>query len=101
MRPVPYISSLVILFFALLLSIAIGSVFLSPAEIWNTLIGRGAEISASILWKIRLPRTVLVVLTGPALGISAAAYQGLFGNPLAEPYLSGVASGAWLGAVMA
>src|SRR5258706_690049 len=101
MRRATYISSFVILFFALLLSIAIGSVFLSPAEIWNTLIGRGAEISASILWKIRLPCTVLVVLTGSALGISGASYQGLFRNPLADRYLIGVASGAGLGAVIA
>jgi iron complex transport system permease protein len=101
MRRAPYVSSFAILLFALLLSIAIGSVFLSPAEIWNTLIGRGAEISGSILWKIRLPRTVLVVLTGSALGISGASYQGLFRNPLADPYLIGVASGAGLGAVIA
>lgn len=101
MRRAPYVSSFAILLFALLLSIAIGSVFLSPAEIWNTLIGRGAEISTSILWKIRLPRTVLVVLTGSALGISGASYQGLFRNPLADPYLIGVASGAGLGAVIA
>ena len=100
MRRVPYLSVFMILLFAVLLSIAIGSVFLSPAEIWNTLIGRGAEISTSILWKIRLPRTVLVVLTGAALGISGASYQGLFRNPLADPFLIGVASGAGLGAVI-
>jgi iron complex transport system permease protein len=101
MRRVPYLSSFTILLFAVLLSIAIGSVFISPAEIWNTLIGRGAEISTSILWKIRLPRTVLVILTGSALGISGASYQGLFRNPLADPFLIGVASGAGLGAVIA
>lgn len=101
MRRAPYLSSFAILLFALLLSIAIGSVFLAPAEIWNTLIGRGAEISTSILWKIRLPRTVLVALTGAALGISGASYQGLFRNPLADPFLIGVASGAGLGAIIA
>lgn len=101
MRRAPYLSSFAILLLALLLSIAIGAVFLTPAEIWNTLIGRGAEIPTSILWKIRLPRTALVVLTGSALGISGASYQGLFRNPLADPYLIGVASGAGLGAVIA
>jgi len=101
MRRAPFLSSLVILLFALLLSIAIGSVFLAPTEIWNTLLGRGAEISTSILWRIRLPRTVLVALTGAALGISGASYQGLFRNPLADPFLIGVASGAGLGAVIA
>jgi iron complex transport system permease protein len=54
-----------------------------------------------IISDIRLPRTVLVLLTGAALGGSGTAYQGLFRNPLADPYLIGVASGAGLGAVLA
>jgi iron complex transport system permease protein len=101
MRRAPFLSSLIFLFIALLLSLAIGSVFLSPAELWEVLMGRGTEISASILWKIRLPRTVLIALTGAALGGSGATYQGLFRNPLADPFLIGVASGAGLGAVIA
>ncbi len=59
------------------------------------------ETSALIIWQIRLPRTALILLTGAALGGSGAAYQGLFRNPLADPYLIGVASGAGLGAVLA
>ncbi len=101
MRRAPVLSSLVLLFFALLLSLAIGSVFLSPQEIWQTIMGRGSEISTSILWRIRLPRTILIALTGAALGGSGATYQGLFRNPLADPFLIGVASGAGLGAVIA
>ncbi len=101
MRRSPYLLSFLILALAILLSIAIGSVFISPAEIWNTITGQGAETSFAILWKIRLPRTVLVILTGACLGISGASYQGLFRNPLADPYLIGVASGAGLGAVIA
>jgi iron complex transport system permease protein len=101
MRRAPFLSSLIFLFTAILLSLAIGSVFLSPLELWETILGRGTEISASILWKIRLPRTVLIALTGAALGGSGATYQGLFRNPLADPFLIGVASGAGLGAVIA
>lgn len=101
MKSTPFLLALILLALALVLSIAIGSVFLSPLEIWNSLTGNGLEISDSILWKIRLPRTVLVALTGAALGISGASYQGLFRNPLADPYLIGVASGAALGAVIA
>jgi iron complex transport system permease protein len=101
MRRSPYLFSFLILAFAILLSIAIGSVFISPSEIWNTITGHGAETSFAILWKIRLPRTALVLLTGACLGISGASYQGLFRNPLADPYLIGVASGAGLGAVIA
>jgi iron complex transport system permease protein len=97
----PYFFSLLILGLALILSLAIGSVFLSPAQLWDTLMGRGTQISNAILWDIRLPRTVLVALTGMALSGSGAAYQGLFRNPLADPFLIGVASGAGLGAVIA
>jgi len=53
------------------------------------------------VFELRLPRTILVALTGAALAGSGAAYQGLFRNPLADPYLIGVASGAGLGAVIA
>ncbi|MEP0804366.1 MAG: iron ABC transporter permease [Chloroflexota bacterium] len=96
-----YLSSFLFLFFAILLSLAIGSVFISPAELWQAILGNGSETAASILWKIRLPRTILIALTGAALGGSGAAYQGLFRNPLADPFLIGIASGAGLGAVIA
>lgn len=97
----PYLVSLLILGLALTLSLAIGSVYLSPAQLWDAIFGHGSEITAAILWDIRLPRTLLVALTGMALSGSGAAYQGLFRNPLADPFLIGVASGAGLGAVIA
>jgi iron complex transport system permease protein len=101
MRRAPYLASFIILLLAMLLSIAIGSVFIPLNEMWSVFRGAGGETFASIIWKIRLPRTVLVALTGAALGISGTSYQGLFRNPLADPYLIGVASGAGLGAVIA
>jgi cobalamin transport system permease protein len=55
----------------------------------------------TILLQIRLPRIVLAGLVGGALAIAGATYQGVFRNPLADPYLLGVASGAGLGAVLA
>ena len=97
----PFLVSFFFLFLALILSLAIGAVFLSPAQLWAALTGRGTEVSMAILWSIRLPRTVLVTLTGMALSGSGATYQGLFRNPLADPFLIGVASGAGLGAVIA
>jgi iron complex transport system permease protein len=54
----------------------------------------------TIVMQIRLPRVLLVALTGASLAISGATYQGLFRNPLADPYLIGVASGAGLGAII-
>ena len=96
-----FLISLSFLFIALLLSLAIGSVSISLLDLWNALRGHGAELAHTILWEIRLPRTVLIALVGAALGGSGAAYQGLFRNPLADPYLIGIAAGAGLGAVLA
>lgn len=53
-----------------------------------------------IVWEIRLPRVIVSSLVGAGLAISGATYQGLFRNPLASPYLIGVASGAGLGATV-
>jgi iron complex transport system permease protein len=55
----------------------------------------------TILFEIRLPRVALAAVVGGALAVAGTTYQGLFRNPLADPYLLGVASGAGLGAVLA
>lgn len=106
----PYLISLLLLTAALLLSVAVGSVFIPPAALWDwlkvTLTGSQplfaqAETYSTILSSLRIPRTLMVALTGAALATSGGAYQGLFRNPLADPYMIGVASGAGLGAVLA
>jgi iron complex transport system permease protein len=56
--------------------------------------------SNTVLWEIRLPRTIGAWLAGALLGLGGAIAQGLFRNPLAEPYLLGSASGAALGVTM-
>lgn len=98
----PFFFSFLLLILALLLSLAIGSVFIPSMDVWRAL-NRSTtnEIHQTILWNIRLPRTVLISLVGAALAGSGAAYQGLFRNPLADPFLIGVASGAGLGAILA
>ncbi|HET9287180.1 MAG TPA: iron ABC transporter permease [Gaiella sp.] len=55
----------------------------------------------SILWDLRIPRVVLAALVGGMLALAGATYQGVFHNPLADPYLLGVAAGAGLGATLA
>ncbi len=102
--------NLAILAAAGLLSIAVGSVFIPPITVARMLADRlpGVEVVQNwpdtfnaILFQIRLPHAILMALTGAALAGSGAVYQGLFRNPLADPYLIGVASGAGLGAVAA
>jgi iron complex transport system permease protein len=55
----------------------------------------------AILWEIRVPRVCLAALVGAMLALAGATYQGVFRNPLADPYLLGVAAGAGLGATLA
>lgn len=71
--------------------VAVGSLGWEP--LWN----RTGEAAAAILWDIRLPRTLGAWLAGALLGLAGAIAQGLFRNPLADPYLLGSATGAALG----
>ncbi|TDC73030.1 iron ABC transporter permease [Streptomyces hainanensis] len=59
------------------------------------------RIGESVLWDVRLPRVVLAMLVGASLGCAGALMQGVFGNPLAEPGVIGVSTGAAVGAVAA
>ncbi len=106
----PYLVAVSLLCAALLLSVGVGSVWIAPDALLQVLFNRlfstqlPQDISpafATILFDLRMPRTLLVALVGAGLAGSGAAYQGLFRNPLADPYLIGVASGAGLGAVIA
>jgi len=94
------------LFAALLLSVVaalgIGAVPLAPAELLRVLTGHPTDTTLStILWQLRLPRVLLALLVGGALGMTGAAFQGLLRNPLTDPYVVGVSSGAAVGAALA
>jgi iron complex transport system permease protein len=87
----------------------VGALPLPPGGVIVTLLDRllGLDLSGglsgtqeAVLLQLRLPRVVLAALGGAGLAISGAAYQGVFGNPLADPYLLGAAAGAGLGATL-
>jgi iron complex transport system permease protein len=61
----------------------------------------GFGVNHEILWQLRAPEVVLAALVGGMLAIAGASYQGVFRNPLCDPYLLGVAGGAGLGATLA
>jgi iron complex transport system permease protein len=105
-----YLVLIVLLGGAFTLNLALGAVSVPPGDVIRLLLNQVPGISLAGSWpasyeviilRIRLPHAALVSLTGAALAGSGAAYQGLFRNPLADPYLIGVASGAGLGAVLA
>ncbi len=67
---------------------------------WSVLFGNGQANAQLILWELRLPRSLLAVIVGAALGMSGAVLQGFMRNPLADAGLIGVSAGAALGAVL-
>ncbi len=82
---------------SLVLSVSGGAVHVSPGD-WLALWNRDGDTplsgSAYVLWEIRLPRVLFSLLIGAALGLCGTLTQGLFRNPLADPGLLGISSGA-------
>lgn len=102
------IAGVLALLLCALLSVLLGAAELGAqrvlGEIGAQLTGGMSPLSereAAILWQLRVPRVVLGALVGAALAVSGAAFQGVFRNPLADPYLLGSAAGAGLAATIA
>jgi cobalamin transport system permease protein len=93
-----------------LLGVLVGAVHLGPGAVLGALIDRLpwitvdhglSDVESRLLFQLRLPRVVMGGLVGSVLAVAGAGYQGVFRNPLADPYLLGVAAGAGLGATVA
>ena len=91
------ILSPILLIISVILALMLGAEKVSLAAVF----GQGDKFDNIILWQLRLPRVLLVFLTGLLLGGSGAVFQLFFRNPLAEPGIMGISSGATLGAVIA
>src|SRR3954469_1045811 len=98
---------------AVLTGVGIGAFPLPPGAVLLTLLDRALDAvgaghvsggldrtGTAVLLQLRLPRVLLAVLVGAGLAVSGAAFQGVFRNPLADPYLLGAAAGAGLGATL-
>jgi iron complex transport system permease protein len=83
------------------ISLLAGRVWLPVGEVWDGLWSQDTNLAAAIVTQLRLPRAVLALEVGGALGLAGAVLQGVTRNPLAEPGLLGVSAGAALGAVIA
>lgn len=83
-----------------LLHMGIGTVYLSPAEIIEALFQRDDSTHSNIVWALRLPRVLACLCAGALLGMTGAAFQAIFRNPLADPYVVGVSSGAAVGGAL-
>ncbi|MDE2148890.1 MAG: iron ABC transporter permease [Gammaproteobacteria bacterium] len=80
--------------------LGLGAAGLSPGASLRALWGAGGSLADTVVWSLRLPRLLLALGVGGALATCGAAVQAVFRNPLAEPGLIGVSSGAALGAAL-
>ncbi|TQV89617.1 FecCD family ABC transporter permease [Aliikangiella coralliicola] len=103
------VAAVLLLVFSALLATGMGSVNLSLSEVLNSLLYCRNDlndnclvdpISRQIVWDIRLPRILMALITGAGLSVTGAILQSVTRNPLADPYLFGISSGASLGAVI-
>ncbi|MCX5999489.1 MAG: iron chelate uptake ABC transporter family permease subunit [Chloroflexi bacterium] len=103
------VALLLLLVVVIVLAVSIGSTGIPMATTAKILASKLPFVSISPTWPapiqtaildVRLPRVILAAIAGAALSVAGATYQGLFRNPLADPYLIGVAQGAGLGAVI-
>jgi iron complex transport system permease protein len=100
------LGALLVLLCAMVVSTGAGAIAITPGATLRAfaagLLGHGSQLSGleAIAWNLRVPRVLMAALVGASLGASGAALQGLFRNPLADPYILGAASGASLGATV-
>lgn len=96
----------VVLLASVVLAVTVGPAGIAPADVWRTvaahLTGQSSVLSPlldGIVWQLRLPRVLTAAAVGGGLAVAGAVMQSLVRNPLADPYLLGLSSGASLGAV--
>ncbi|SFQ09278.1 iron complex transport system permease protein [Pseudomonas borbori] len=86
---------------AMTLSVSVGSSALSLVDVLATLSGQGSELQRTLIFELRLPRTLSAFATGGLLAVAGALMQVLLRNPLADPYVLGLSGGAATGALLA
>lgn len=94
-----FVVALVALAVSVFLSVAFGARVVSLADVWVALTGDGDDVTSAAI-RSRVPRTVLAILVGASLGVAGAVLQAVTRNPLADPFILGINSGASLLVVM-
>ncbi|HEY7536710.1 MAG TPA: iron ABC transporter permease [Gaiellaceae bacterium] len=107
---VPVLGGLAFLLVAALFGLLVGPVHIGVGAVARSALSHVpflgvhsslSDVDSAIIWELRAPRVVLAMLVGGMLALAGGAYQGVFRNPLVDPYLLGVAAGAGLGATLA
>lgn len=96
------INSILLLLSLLLLTLAVslGTLSLSPFDVWRAFTGHGEPGVATVVTQWRAPRAIVALLLGAALGVSGAIFQSIIRNPLGSPDIIGFNSGAYTGALL-
>ncbi|GAA2152119.1 iron ABC transporter permease [Actinomadura napierensis] len=109
LRPLPLVAALVLLAVTLLAGLVVGAAGLPFVGILKALADRipfvhldsgFSTVDENVLFQLRVPRVLMAALVGGMLSMAGAGYQGVFRNPLADPYLLGAAAGAGVGATV-
>jgi len=103
------IPGLFLLFITFIFTLMVGRYHLDLETLFNLIgakinglpVGENLATSEAVLWLVRIPRALMVVIVGAALSVSGVVFQGLFRNPLVSPDILGVSSGACFGAALA
>lgn len=93
--------AVVALLLAVLLSLAVGARPIAPAEVFDALLHGGRSDAAEVVRNLRVPRTVIGLMVGVALGLAGTVLQGITRNPIADPGILGISQGASVGVVLA
>ncbi|WP_338018630.1 iron ABC transporter permease [Halorhodospira halochloris] len=97
----PLIALSLLAVLAIMVAVAIGSVPISPAQLWAVMIGEGEPLHRTLIFELRAPRVLAAFAVGGLLAVAGALMQVLLRNPLADPYVLGLSGGAAVGALTA
>ncbi|WP_327355291.1 FecCD family ABC transporter permease [Streptomyces sp. NBC_01304] len=95
------VAALAALCLAVLLSLGIGARAIAPSAVFDALLNGGHSDAADVVRELRVPRTLIGLMVGAALGLAGTALQGITRNPIADPGILGISQGASVGVVLA
>lgn len=83
----------------IIFSLAKGALYITPEQVWQIMLTSASDAKGQVIWNIRLPRTLVGALVGMNLALAGAILQAVMRNPLADPHIIGISSGAGLAGV--
>lgn len=95
------VATIIVVSATVISALMLGAAELSIQQIINALFNPSQDLASTVIWELRMPRTIMALVAGAGLALAGAILQTVTRNPLADPYLFGISSGASFGAVLA